>query len=61
MNTFIVYYYEVNECTGMVYKSIEIQAVSITKCYTLAKHVFGASVVGIVLKSFDSEFIKGGL
>lgn len=59
--TFIVYYCEVNECTGMVYKSIEMQAVSFTKCYTLAKHVFGTCVVGIVLKSFDSEFIKGDL
>lgn len=61
METFVVYYYEINEFIGLSYKSIEMQALTLTKCYTLAKRLFGSRVVGVVVKDFDRQFIKGDL
>lgn len=61
METFVVYYYEINEFIGLSYKSIEMQALTLTKCYTLAKRLFGSRVVGVVTKDFDRQFIKGDL
>lgn len=61
MKTFVIYYYQLGECTGLVYKSIEMQALTLPKCYTLAKRLFGSRIVGVVTKDFDIQFIKGDL
>lgn len=59
MKTYVIYYYELGEYTGLVYKSIEMQSLTLAKCYTLAKRLFGSRVVGVVTKDFDRQFIKG--
>lgn len=61
METFVVYYYEINEFIGLSYKSIEMQALTLAKCYTLSKRLFGSRVVGVVTKGFDEQYIKGDL
>lgn len=61
METFVIYYYEINEFIGLSYKSIEMQALTLPKCYTLARRLFGSRVVGVVTKGFDMQFIKGDL
>ena len=61
METFVVYYYEISEFIGIRYKSIDMQALTLTKCYTLAKRLFGSRVVGVVTKGFDEQYIKGDL